>query len=235
MANVFRELRDAIENVNREVVSLNEKGNTPELELVTLRLRVLLIYESKMLSYNWLTRKQILDKFTLLLKNDFNYESVAKHQNVSVSSLKSSISRAASLFSAYIGGKDKVKKALAGSREWLLTEITENEVKDGKRNPLRLVLPSVVDKLPLASPSGDISLLSCMTELSFLSKLTHSKVDSAIDRLSEDKLSFLRYLLEDSTPANDPIRVLLYHVISGEVGIEEFESRLLELNRYANL
>lgn len=211
--NVFKELALLRLETERQLIS----KDLPDDMYYKLHFRKNLVLEIEdfMNQFGWLSKKRIINRIQ-------TYQNCRYDASLAILELGETSPNA---FNTALWNASKKFKSLIGENTIELIHRGEDAIarrqfliKVGSLNSTKLLSDKVVDLLPKPSLSDSVFYASeCKNELKFLKSLTLRNIDSVVGRLDQNKLAFLRYLLDttDSTYATE--RELVYKFLEDEI------------------
>lgn len=208
--NVFRHLKNAIEHVREQVEVFKRDPKFHQQELY--KLNALNEIKDYVYGCSWLTNEKTKLRVQNFLIHDLNYKKVASLLNTSQNALEVTISYANKIVKEKIG-ENTIQLILDG---YVDTAMTQFRISVGRYNVMGLVLTEILGMLPEGELLPNISVADCKQELVFLKTLTYKNISDVLDRLSKERLTFLRYVLESNDSDYSFHRDMIARYLSGE-------------------
>lgn len=172
--------------------------------------------ENLLYGYKWTQSKNLILRIDTYLNLDCDFKkfsSVIKDREgfVTNGALETSIWRASTLFKDFIG-----KNTVDLLKQFRLKDAeTELYISIGKLSIKNLTSDVVVSHLPDAKKLTHINLVDCRNELKILKGLSRVNIENVFSKLDKDKLSYIRYILEESDTTLAKERSALYDFLRG--------------------
>jgi hypothetical protein len=207
---VFKEIEEGLEEIKSELKIVEGIDDEKEKEL-KIRLAALLKISKYVEDNEWLVKDKPKEKINVIRISNYDYSFAAKELGVSVGSLHVFMNYAIKRVKEKIG-ENTVDLIINGDVKIGLVQFY---ALSGKFSLESLLPPYVFEKMLIEPKFVPFKLEDCKKEISFLKDYSNSTFENRLNALDKDKLSFLRFVLENEKSTFSEEQYDLIGLLSG--------------------
>lgn len=194
----LKKLDDGIVSLTQRLRELEEDDSTQQTEYVLLnkKLRALNEILEYVNSYKWVCHKNIIEKLKFCRGCGFDYDLIKKELDMTNSSLKSFMYRVNKALNSKIG-ENTISMILSDSDKWS-DGVMQFRILSGTYKLDDVLFKECYEDLP-EKKFTTYSIKECLPEIKYIYTYSNIAKQRAKASLDEDKLAFIRYILESET------------------------------------
>lgn len=214
----YHEVEEELANAVDDEVKENALRKKEALDLIS----------EYVMGFSWLRYKKTRDRITAILKSNYDYVSVAREFNTTVESLQTTVWYCSKILDEKIG-RGTIDLIMKGNVE---EGILQFYSATGYINVLSVFPDFVANLIPGGKKDIFLSLKDCIDEINLLRNFTNKNIKLKISSCSEDKLSFLRYVMESGDSKYSKHRLLLYNYFNNSISDEDLRLYIDLIDHY---
>lgn len=213
--NIFRQIEDVYIDVTNAEKALDTRD---EAQVIFIGQKKAMLCEviEYVNSYKWLKVDLLKNKVQFYLKNKCNLDLLAEAYDISYKAAKETISYANKRLCERIG-KGTIQ-LIKDNR--LLEAKTTFDFQTGTLKLKDFIAEPAFELLPKRGAYMTVSLLDCENELKYYQTNAKAMLQLRREAVADDKLSYIRYILENDNPKFAEERLLLLRLLNAEISVE---------------